>query len=73
VVDILEEIIEYKESDKTILNYVVLAEQALRTLLDLIKIWNDPESSNAEQEHISDNKVFFIFFKAMQALEYLHS
>ena len=28
VVDILEEIIEYKEEDKTVLNYLVLVEQA---------------------------------------------
>jgi hypothetical protein len=28
VVDILEEIIEYKEDDKTVLNYLVLVESA---------------------------------------------
>jgi hypothetical protein len=28
VVEILEEIIEFKEDDKTVLNYIVLAEQA---------------------------------------------
>jgi hypothetical protein len=28
VVDILEEIIEYNEADKSILNYIVLVEQA---------------------------------------------
>jgi hypothetical protein len=45
VVDILEEIIEYKEDDKTVLNYLVLVEQAQRDLKDIVKIWKVKESS----------------------------
>ncbi len=43
VVDILEEIIEYRESDKSILNYIVLVEQAQRDLNSYVKIWKDPK------------------------------
>jgi hypothetical protein len=42
VVDILEEIIEYKEDDKTVRNYLVLVEQAKRDLKDIVKIWGNP-------------------------------
>jgi serine/threonine protein kinase len=48
VVEILEEIIEYKEEDKTVLNYLVLIEQAQRDLKDIVKIWKFKESSISE-------------------------
>jgi hypothetical protein len=48
VVEILEEIIEYEEDDKTVLNYLVLVEQAKRDLGDIVKIWKVLESSISE-------------------------
>ncbi len=45
VVEILEEIIEYNEKDKTVFNYVVLVEQAQRDLRNIVDIWEDPSAS----------------------------
>jgi serine/threonine protein kinase len=73
VVEILEEIIEFKEDEKKVLNYVVLVEQAQRDLRGIVKTWADEKASVEGQEVFSVEKLFYIFFKAMQALEYLHS
>ncbi len=44
VVEILEEIIEFKESEKKVLNYVVLVEQAQRDLRGIAKIWSNADA-----------------------------
>ena len=54
VVDILEEIIEYKEDDKTVLNYLVLVEQAKRDLKDIVKIWKVLEHCPGQESSISE-------------------
>ncbi len=45
VVDILEEIIEYNPTDKSVSNYIVLVEQAQRDLKDYVNIWKNEEAS----------------------------
>jgi hypothetical protein len=54
VVDILEEIIEYREDNKTVLNYLVLVEQAKRDLKNIVKIWKVLETSEKEESSISE-------------------
>ena len=57
VVEILEEIIEYKEDDKTVLNYLVLVEQAKRDLRDIVKIWKvleHPKNDEISESSISE-------------------
>jgi hypothetical protein len=73
VVEVLEEIIEFNEQEKSVLNYTVLVEKAQKNLSDYVKIWKNPRLSMEEQEYFSEEKLFYIFFKSMQALEYIHS
>jgi serine/threonine protein kinase len=50
-----------------------LIERAQKNLQDYVKTWKDPQATIEAQEFFSEEKLFYIFFKTMQALAFLHS
>ena len=73
IAEILEEIIEYNEKDKSVYGCVVIVEQAQNDLNDVLSIWNDKQQSRDRQEKFSLEKLAYFCLKAMEAMNYLHS
>src|SRR6185295_2213738 len=70
VVDILEEIIEFNTNSNEVANYVCLVEMASNDLKKMADIWRAESNSS---ETFSEEKLFYILYKTMEALEYLHA
>eukprot|EP00347_Sterkiella_histriomuscorum_P020104 403339088 len=67
-----DEFITFDRQTEIIKEYVVVLEKANHSLSDILNIWNDRDIPNPANEHYCDEKLLYIIYRTMEALEYLH-
>eukprot|EP00347_Sterkiella_histriomuscorum_P001520 403371716 len=72
IAKVKEEIIEFDHDQKLIQRYSVVVKRARFSLMDLLKIWKNPQLQDKYVEYFTHEKLAYYFYQAMQILAYLH-
>eukprot|EP00347_Sterkiella_histriomuscorum_P017203 403350281 len=67
-----DEFITFDRQSEIIKEYVVVLEKANHSLSDILNLWNDRDIPNPANEHYCDEKLLYIIYRTMEAMEYLH-